>query len=103
MVDPRLCPQSAKENLQRYAESGIPTGGFLQAVLENNLMEAVARADQFNLPALPHICSYIYNTLPMACHGSPKRVEEWLQRKAKERNDVAVAQKCDAREDADGQ
>ena len=47
------------QSLRRYADQGIPTGGFLQAVLANDLMEAVGRADEANGRALRGICSYI--------------------------------------------
>lgn len=67
-----------KASLDRYANEHCPTGGFLQAVLENNLMEAMGRADDFNRVALFDICSYIYNHLPVACHGSPEKVKRWL-------------------------
>lgn len=52
-------------SLKRYAEQRIPTGGFLQAVLENDLMQAFHRADEENCEALFHICAYIYNELPI--------------------------------------
>lgn len=52
-------------------------GDFLRAVLSNNLMEAVGRADADNLRALPVIASYVYNELPGNCHGSPEIVEAW--------------------------
>ena len=66
------------ESLVRYVNHRIPTGGFLQAVLENNLMEAMARADLFNRHNLFLICQYIYNYLPHISKGSPKLVADWL-------------------------
>jgi predicted nucleotidyltransferase len=74
-----------KDSLDRYVSQGIPTGDFLKAVLENNLMEAMGRADSFNQASLPEICSYIYNELPSPCHGSPAKVKEWLELKQQER------------------
>jgi hypothetical protein len=65
--------------LKRYVEQRIETGGFLRAVLENNLQEAMGRADEANREAIFHICAYVYNEIPSACHGSPKRVAEWLK------------------------
>jgi hypothetical protein len=69
------------ESLQRYVEQRIPTGGFLQAVLENNLQEAFGLADEDNCAMLFHICAYIYNELPSMSHGSPERVQKWLARR----------------------
>jgi hypothetical protein len=65
-------------SLRRYADNHIPTGGFLQAVLENNLSEACARADSNNRTLLFEIVSYCYNELPGGCWGSPERVQLWL-------------------------
>lgn len=68
-----------RESLIRYARDGVPTGDFLRAVLENDLMEAMGRGDSECLRDLPQIASFVYNNMPSACHGSPKKVEEWLE------------------------
>jgi len=65
-------------SLRRYADLGIETGGFLRACLENDFMEAVGRADDDNIRVLCKICSYIYNEIPSPCHGSPEKVQAWL-------------------------
>ena len=67
--------------LKRYAENRIPTGGFLKAVLSNDLFEAVGRADWDNRKSLHEICSHIYNNLPAGCWGSEAIVETWLEGK----------------------
>jgi len=74
-----MLPQDTKEAIDRYVDDKIPTGGFLYAVLTNNLFEAIDRADHINLPNLQDICSYIYNFTPTACWGSPEKVKEWLK------------------------
>lgn len=66
------------ESLDLYVKQGIPTGDFLKAVLSNDLMEAVGRADHWNQKTLVNICGYIYNELPKDCWGSPARVANWL-------------------------
>ena len=68
------------DSLDRYAKEGIPTGGFLAAVLSNDLFEAVGRADHNNLPVLHDICTYIYWELPSSCHGSSDKVKAHLER-----------------------
>lgn len=77
-VDYSLLRSDVIESLQRYAVSHIETGGFLRAVLENNLSEACGRADEDNIKTLFHIVAYIYNELPLSCWGTPDRVERWL-------------------------
>lgn len=72
-------PEEIKSSLKRYVDNKIPTGSFLQSVLENNLMNAVAKADYHNSKIISEICHYIYNTLPSNCYGSPEIVKEWLR------------------------
>lgn len=64
--------------LDRWAESAHPIGHFLTAVVSNDLMNAVAYADDQNLIALPAILTYLYNEFPSGCWGSPKKVEGWI-------------------------
>lgn len=68
-------------SLKLYAEKRCPTGGFLQAVLENDLSEACAHADEDNARNLFQIVAYVYNEMPSVCWGSPQKVAAWLKRK----------------------
>jgi hypothetical protein len=72
-------PRHTKDALDRYVQHGIPTGGFLYAVLTNNLKESFWRADAENLAAIFDIVSYIYNEIPGACQGSPEKVATWIR------------------------
>lgn len=74
----RSCPLHIRLSLDRYAIEHIECGHFLTAVLENDLFEAVGRADSENLEVLPHICAYVYNILPATCHGSKEKVQAYL-------------------------
>lgn len=40
---------------------GYPGGSFVQAVVDNNLMQAMGRADLINQIALPFYCRLMYN------------------------------------------
>lgn len=64
--------------LVRYVFGRIPPGGFLRAVLENDLMGAAGKADEFNRPRLHTYCMFLYNYVPASCKGSPERVAAWL-------------------------
>ena len=68
------CCQGA---FQRFFEYGIATGGFLQKVLENDLMTAVGKADGNHILRLRNICTFIYNELPVVCYGSPEKFDAW--------------------------
>ena len=74
--------EEIKDSLERYVKHRIETGGFLRAVLENNLFEVIARADVNNVNRIQTICMYIYNNLPLGCYGSKEKVEDWLQGKS---------------------
>lgn len=80
-----------KESLDRYASVGVPPGGFLRAVLENDLTESFARADIQNRCDMFEIVSYVYNELPAMCQGSPQKVAAWIEAKAQEREKTQEA------------
>lgn len=77
-----------KKAMDLYAEIGCPTGDFLRAVLENNLMEAFGRADEGNTRDMREIVAYVYNELPASCHGSTEIVREWIERFERERETI---------------
>lgn len=76
-----MIPEDIKQSLEKYTQQRIPTGGFLYAVLSNDLFEAFGRADNENRLLLFNICSYIYNELPSTCWGSKEKVNNWLKDK----------------------
>jgi hypothetical protein len=67
------------EGIRRYADDHCPTGGFLEAVLSNDLAEAFRRADKDNRDAMFEIVMYCYNEIPSDCWGSPEKVRSWLK------------------------
>jgi hypothetical protein len=64
--------------INRYVMNGIEPGSFLKAVLENNLVGAVDRADGTNKYKLVEYADLLYNVLPNQCWGSPQRVNDWI-------------------------
>lgn len=72
-------PQDTLESLNLYIEHGLPTGGFLEAVINNDLCQAIGRADEKNMLALPAIVSYLYNEAPMGSWGMPNSFEKWIE------------------------
>lgn len=65
--------------IYRYVAHRIEPGSFLMAVMENDFMEALARADEINVNCLKAYGMFIYNYVPSACHGSPEKVAAWLR------------------------
>jgi hypothetical protein len=66
------------DSLERYVQEHIRCGGFLNAVLENNLVGAVTRADRDASIALRQIVLYIYNEMPGNCWGDSEKVKAWV-------------------------
>ena len=81
-----MIPSYTKKSIDRYVQDRIPTGGFLHAVLSNDLFKAFEKADDNNRTALFNICAYIYSQTPSACWGSPQIVKNWLAN-----NELAVS------------
>ena len=77
MVSYEKLPVNLQGGMKRYIEDGILPGHFLTAVLENNLMNAVIRADSNNLTEIPNIVKWLHWEMPPASHGSRKNVLYW--------------------------
>jgi hypothetical protein len=83
-------PERMMGGITRYIEQGIPPGDFLNAIIDNNLSEAVSRADDENMANLPAYVAYFYNEAPSPCWGSPERRKAWLAAKQTEREAKAA-------------
>lgn len=71
----RGLPQA--DDLRKYVEHGTPMNHFLTAVLENDLMTAIGRADSRNKAALEAYVIWLKSYAPAACYGSPANVAAW--------------------------
>lgn len=91
-----------KQALDNYGTDGIPTGGFLRAVLSNDLFLALRKADIDNQHDIFEIVHYVYNELPGNCWGSKEAVAAWLKKKDDERRDVAADKHSEAMERQEG-
>lgn len=74
-------PSHTLKTLVDYVANRVPTGGFLHAVLTNDLIETMGRADHINREHIHDICSFVYNWLPANCWHSEEAVKRWLERK----------------------
>ncbi len=72
-------PDRMMPAIRRYIEEKKCPGGFLTAVIQNNLSDACGRADEENMRNLPAYVVYFYNNAPSACHGSKEKMEAWLK------------------------
>jgi hypothetical protein len=78
-----LVPEHLRDAMVLYIEKGYQPGHFLTAVLENDLMEAMGRADNMSRDGLYGICQFLYNYAPAPCHGSPELVKRWMESRRK--------------------
>ena len=78
-------PELTKQTIDNYVRLGIPTGDFLEAVINNDLRRAFAFADEQNTHAMSAIVAYFYNECPAGCWGTPTSYDEWLSKKSEER------------------
>ncbi len=73
-----MIPKAIKYQIDQYIEAGVPPGGFLNAVLTNDLMVAIQKADETNKLHIPDIVTYLLNYLPPIAYGNAKNVTDWL-------------------------
>jgi hypothetical protein len=74
----RSIPEHCVDGLKLYIERGIRPGGFLQAVLQNDLYLACSRADIVNSLALVAYTKFLHYYAPEACFGSPEAMRAWV-------------------------
>lgn len=73
-----LLPEHMRDGMKLYIEHRIPPGSFLMAVLENDMMGALSRADHINQNRLHDYAVWLSNCAPSECYGSPEIVKAWL-------------------------
>lgn len=74
-------PDHLRDGIKRYLVDRVQPGSCLQAVLENDLQEAVSRADDVTFAALPSVVKYLFNEAPIEAYGEKGCVSKWLQGK----------------------
>lgn len=85
-----LLPPHLIEGVERWIEHGITPGSFLRAVIRNDLSQAVLRADEISLEALPNIIRWFLNYAPEGSYGSDKVFSQWpMYLKALERQEAS--------------
>ena len=57
-------PENLQGSILRYVEYGIQPGGFMTAVLNNDLRLSIGKADPASLKALPLVVRWFYNRCP---------------------------------------
>jgi hypothetical protein len=68
--------------LKNYVEHGTAPDAFVEAVLCNDLINAVSLADSTNYAGLKDIVLWITTQAPDACYGSAAKVNRWINTQA---------------------
>lgn len=75
-----MLPDYMQDGMKLWVERGILPGSFLEAVLRNDLMGALGRADSNNIERLKDYGMFLYNEVPSTCFGSDEKVQAWAER-----------------------
>lgn len=78
-------PESLHAGLERYLKHGIRPGGFLCAVISNDLKEAALRGDPVNQPAIPRIVAFLCAEVSDTAWGSPAKLDQWIADRQRDR------------------
>ncbi len=76
-TDYPMIPERTQAALRRYVEQRLTPGGFLIAVLTNDLMGAISQADSDNIRVLRDICTFVYNNVTGDAWGNSDKVYAW--------------------------
>lgn len=74
-----------RSSIDRWVSHGTMPGGFLRAVLRNDLRDAASRGDDASIANLPAIVAYLDEEVPWNCWGAPDRAEAWGEMTREER------------------
>lgn len=83
-------PSHTRDSIYTYLVNGWEPGGFLTAVLLNDLYAATSRADSENVKNLASIAKYVYQTLPPICYGTKENIAAWCKMDDDARRDILV-------------
>lgn len=73
-------PGHTQDALVNYFVHGYEPGGFLSAVLRNDLVGAATKADSTNRECLAHIAIWIMNHAPYGSWGDQESINGWLRK-----------------------
>lgn len=71
-------PAHMQDGAIGYVLHGWEPGGFLTAVLLNDLISAAERADEQNARALYAWAVFVYNAVPVGARGSTENIMSWM-------------------------
>lgn len=73
-------PQHMWESVRNYIEHGFAPGGFLYAVLTNNLADSFNKGDMLNAQSLGNYVRFMWWEIDSDAWGSPEKVDAWIKK-----------------------
>jgi len=85
-----MLPAHMVNGMIDYFEAGLPPGGFLRAVLANDLAGAFAHADHINKPRIGDFVNWLYWEAPGRPYGwgSYEAIDKWVEEAQQEKLDA---------------
>jgi hypothetical protein len=68
-----------KETIDNYINHGLDGGGFIRAVITNDLLGAISCGDSESIRDLKEITSYCFNRIPAEYYGSVEAYHKRLE------------------------
>jgi len=78
LYDKYEIPLHMRDGLNRWFDDHREPGGFLQAVLQNDLITAAVVGDAINRSCLHNYVLFLINEAPTPSYGSPKNYLDWI-------------------------
>lgn len=91
-----LVPGHMHGGITLWIDHGIPPGGFMTAVLCNDLHDAMGRADEINRARIFDIVSWLHNFAPRDCWGCREAMAAWVQMHEENRLALEATEESDA-------
>lgn len=77
-IDYSSIPHHCRDGMRLYIEQRHPVGGFLTAILSNQVEYAKTKADDVNRHHIDAYFELLKTQAPAECWGSPEAVTKWL-------------------------
>jgi hypothetical protein len=84
-------PDLIQESLWNYIAYGLPPGSFMEAVLKNDFIAAMSRADSnWSGRSLKDLARWIDKYMPYYLRCSEESMKNWARRTDEERRDIMI-------------
>ena len=88
-IDYSIIPEHMRAGAKAYIENGVQPGGFLTAVLSNDLVMAWYHGDDINRKAMGGWAKWLWQReIPRKCWGSKRAISDWVHHDGLEGVDI---------------